>query len=61
MVIVLDRPKESLAHLLRLNIIWSTNATFGNITCDTTLPLKGVYGANETGSNEPQRLFALPQ
>ena len=31
---------------------------FVNITCDTPLSHKGVHGASETGSNEPQRLSA---
>jgi len=54
--IVLNRPKGPLAHLLRSNAIQSPNTTFGNITCDTPLSQKGVHGASETGSNEPQRL-----
>ena len=56
--IVLNRPKGPLAHLLRSNAIQSPNTTFGNITCDTPLSQKGVHGASETGSNEPQRLSA---
>jgi len=55
---VLDRPKGPLTHLLRPNTIQSPNTTFGNITCDTPLSHKGVHGASETGSNEPQRLSA---
>jgi len=55
---VLDRPKGPLAHLLRPNTIQSPYTTFGNITCDTPLSHKGVHGASETGSNEPQRLSA---
>ena len=58
MTCVLDRPKGPLAHLLRPNTIQSPNTTFGNITCDTPLSHKGVHGANETGSNEPQCLSA---
>jgi len=55
---VLDRPKGPLAHLLRPNTIQNPNTMFGNITCDTPLFHKGVHGASETGSNEPQRLSA---
>ena len=55
---VLDRPKGSLAHLLRPNTIQSPNATFGKLTCNTPLSYKGVHGVSETGSNEPQRLSA---
>jgi len=55
---VLDRPKGVLAHLLRPNATQSPNTTFGNITCGTPFPAKGVHEASETGSSEPQRLFA---
>jgi len=55
---VLDRPKGLLTHLLRPKSIWSSNTTFGNFTCGTPLSREGVHGANKTGSNKPQRLFA---
>jgi hypothetical protein len=56
---VMDRPKGSLAHLLRSNTIQSPNSTFGYFTCDTPLLREGgVHGASDTGSNEPQRLSA---
>jgi len=40
-IIVLDRPKGPLVHLLRPNTIQSPNTTFDNITCDTPFSHKG--------------------
>ncbi len=47
-----------LAHLLRPNIIQSPNSTFGIIAHNVPPCLKGGARSKETGSNEPQRLFA---
>jgi hypothetical protein len=55
---VLDRPKGLRAHLLRPNTFQSPNSTFGIIAHNLPPLRKGVHEANETGSNEPQRLFA---
>jgi hypothetical protein len=50
--------KRIIGPLLRPNTIQSPNFTFGVIACNIPFLCEGVHKANETGSNEPQRLFA---
>jgi len=59
---VLDRPKGSLAHLLRPNTIQSLNTTFGNITWDTPFPREGgARSKQDRLKRAPTSLYTFPQ
>lgn len=58
LVPVLDRPKGYLTHLLRPNTSKAQTPRLATLFATHPFPARGVHGASEIGSNEPQRLSA---